>query len=106
MIEGGMMTATLGEKVIVIGDENATVTIEETETEMAGGGEMIAEGTATGTWTDGTEIAMLINVVTESGTTTTAIDAETGRANGEDGTGEINHHTFHYYLCYIYVTLC
>ncbi|KAG1776036.1 DExH-box splicing factor binding site-domain-containing protein [Suillus placidus] len=87
----GMMTATsLGEKVIAIGDENATVTIEETETEMTGGEEMIVEGTATGTWTDETEIAMSINVVTESVTTTTETDEETGSANGEDGTDEIN----------------
>jgi hypothetical protein len=98
-----MRPATLGEKVIAIGHENATVTIEEAETEMTGGEEMIAEGTATGTWPDGIEIAMSINVVTESGTMTTAIDAETGRTNGEDGTGEINHHTFHYCLCYFYV---
>ncbi|KAG1776067.1 hypothetical protein EV702DRAFT_1198680 [Suillus placidus] len=84
------LTATsLGEKVIAIGNESATMTIEETETEKTAGEEMI-EGTATGTWTDGTEIAMSINVVTESGTTTTVIDAETGRANGEDGTDEIN----------------
>ncbi|KAG1776107.1 hypothetical protein EV702DRAFT_1198718 [Suillus placidus] len=78
------------EKVIAIGDENATVTIEEIETEMTGGEEMIVEGTATGTWTDETEITMSINVVTEFGTTTTATDEETGRANGEDGTDEIN----------------
>ncbi|KAG2343468.1 hypothetical protein BDR05DRAFT_963021 [Suillus weaverae] len=64
--------------------------IEMTGTEMTGGEDMIVEGTATGTWTDGTEIAMSINVVTESGTSTTATDTEMGRANREDGTDEIN----------------
>ncbi|KAG2127201.1 hypothetical protein DEU56DRAFT_982742 [Suillus clintonianus] len=85
------------EQMIAIGDETMTVTIGEQETGMTEEKETIVEGTATGTgmWTDGTEIAMPINIVTGSGTTTTAIDVETGielgRADGEEGTSEINH---------------
>jgi hypothetical protein len=42
------MTVTLGETVIAIGNEHATMTIEETETEMTGR-ETVVEGTVTGT---------------------------------------------------------
>jgi len=42
------MTVTLGETVIAIGNEHATMMIEETETEMTGR-ETVVEGTATGT---------------------------------------------------------
>ncbi|KAG2351101.1 hypothetical protein BDR07DRAFT_139370 [Suillus spraguei] len=86
VIEGGIrMTVTLGEKLIAIGDENATVTIEETETEMTGE-EMIVEGAATGI-----EIAMLIDVVTKSRITITANDAEMGTVNGEDVTDKTDY---------------
>ncbi|KAG1854939.1 hypothetical protein DFJ58DRAFT_913926 [Suillus subalutaceus] len=44
-----MMTVTLGEKVIAIGDENATVRVDRTETKMTGGEETVVEGTTTGT---------------------------------------------------------
>ncbi|KAG1776688.1 hypothetical protein EV702DRAFT_1228417 [Suillus placidus] len=70
------------EKVIAIGDENATVTTEKTQTEMTGGEEMIVEGTVTGTWTDGTEIAMSTNVVTVRD-----YDDRTRRRDGESKRG-------------------
>lgn len=74
----------LGDKitVIAIGGENATVTIQRQRPEMTGEEETVVERTATGTWTDGTEIAISINVVTQSGTAMTANDEEAGTANG------------------------
>jgi len=39
-------------------------------------------------WTGGMKIAMLRNIVTESGTMMTVIDTGSGRENGEDGTDE------------------
>lgn len=55
--------------------------------------ETVVERTATGTWTDGTEIAMSINVVTESGTAMTANDEEAGTANGGDMTEDASYGT-------------
>ncbi|KAG2359513.1 hypothetical protein BDR07DRAFT_1414826 [Suillus spraguei] len=91
------MSVTLGDQVVAIGDKNATMTTEETEIEMTGRDDMIVKGTATGIWTKGSEIVMLMNVVTESGDYS-GRERCGDREDGADETGHCRRSMLHLFI--------